>query len=115
MFIQAEIYSNQIELAWSYILDYENDCNPFNERRESIQKWRKYAVIDVEETKWIIEKAREIMNLGVKSKDALHVSCAVASKCDYFLTTDKRLISKLKNFEEITVINPLNFISLKEE
>jgi predicted nucleic acid-binding protein len=55
------------------------------------------------------------MDLGVKSKDALHVACAVASKCDYFLTTDKRLINKLKNFEEIVVINPLDFISLKEE
>lgn len=115
LFIQAEIYSNQIELAWSYILDYENDCNPFDERRESIKKWRKYAVVDTEETKWIIDKAREIINLGVKSKDALHVACAVASKCDYFLTTDKRLINKLKNFEEIVVINPLDFISLKEE
>lgn len=115
LFIQAEIYSKQIDLVWSYILDYENDCNPFDERRDSIKRWKKYAVVDIEETKWIIDRAEDIMALGVKSKDALHVACAVASKCDYFLTTDKRLINMLKNFEEIVVINPLNFISLKEE
>ena len=51
------------------------------------------------------------MNLGVKSKDALHVACAVDAKCDYFLTTDDRILKKLKNFEDIAVINPLSFIS----
>ncbi|MCX6584691.1 MAG: PIN domain-containing protein [Candidatus Aminicenantes bacterium] len=115
LYIQAAIYSNEIELAWSYILDYENYCNPFEERKNSIKKWRDLATTDIEESGWIIQQAQVIMNLGVKSKDALHVACAIASKCDYFLTTDERLIKKLKNFQEIVVINPLQFISLKEE
>lgn len=115
LFIQSKISNNQIELAWSYILDYENDSNPFEERRESIKRWKKTAVVDIEETEWIIEKARDLVNRGVKSKDALHVACAVASRCNYFLTTDIELIKKLKNFEEIVVINPLSYISLMEE
>jgi len=115
LFIQAKISTNQIQLAWSYILDYENECNPFEERRDSIKKWKKYAVIDIEETAGIIDKANAIMNFGVKSKDSLHVSCAVSSKCDYFLTTDDRLINSLKRFQEIAVVNPLSFISIMEE
>ncbi|MCK4765053.1 MAG: PIN domain protein [Candidatus Aminicenantes bacterium] len=115
LFVQARIAEHQIHLVWSYILDYENDFNPFKERRDSIRKWKKYAVVDIEETGWIIKKARTITNLGVKSKDSLHVACAVASKCDYFLTTDVRLINKLKNFQELAVINPLSFISILEE
>ncbi|HLP45480.1 MAG TPA: hypothetical protein VK186_22750 [Candidatus Deferrimicrobium sp.] len=115
LFIQSGIYSNEIELAWSYILDYENECNPFEERKNSIKKWKDLAVTDIEETEWIINKARFIMELGIKSKDALHVACAIALKCNYFLTTDELLIKKLENFQEIAVINPLHFISLKEE
>ena len=81
----------------------------------SKHEWKKYAVIDIEETVGIIEKARMIMNLGVKSKDALHVACSIAARCDYFLTTDIRLINKTRDLEEIAVMNPLSFISIKEE
>ena len=42
LFIQTKIYANQIELVWSYILDYENNFNPFEERRDSIKKWKKH-------------------------------------------------------------------------
>ena len=115
IFIQAKISNKKIHLAWSYIMDYENDANPFAERKDSVKKWKKYAVVDIEETGAIIEKARALVQLGVKSKDALHVACAVAAKCDYFLTTDERVIRKLKDFAEIGVINPLSFISLLEE
>jgi predicted nucleic acid-binding protein len=115
IFIQTKISNNKIQLAWSYILDYENDVNPFEERKDSVKKWKKYAVVDIEETESIIEKGKTVVNLGVKSKDALHVACAIAAKCDYFLTTDDRVIKKLKNFKEIAVINPLFFISLMEE
>lgn len=112
IFIQAKITNHEIQLAWSYILDYENDANPFEERKDSTKKWKKYAVVDIEETESFLRRARNILNLGVKSKDALHVACAVDAKCDYFLTTDDRIIKKLKNLEEIAVINPLSFISL---
>ena len=36
MFIQAKILAGEIELAWSYILDFENSANPFPERRWSM-------------------------------------------------------------------------------
>lgn len=41
--IQEEIRSGNIQLAWSYILDYENSKNPFQEKKEQIVIWRKYA------------------------------------------------------------------------
>jgi predicted nucleic acid-binding protein len=115
LFIQAKISNKQIELVWSYVLDYENDFNPFEVRKDSIKKWKNYAVVDIEEAGGIIEKAKTLMNSGIKSKDALHVACSIAAKCDYFLTTDTRLINKLRDLEEIAVINPLSFISLREE
>jgi hypothetical protein len=47
LFIQAKILAGEIELAWSYILDFENSANPFPERRWSITQWKAMAVVDV--------------------------------------------------------------------
>ncbi|MFU8789904.1 MAG: hypothetical protein ACNA7G_12815 [Methylobacter sp.] len=35
--IQESIRSELYELVWSYVLDYENEQNPFRERREQIR------------------------------------------------------------------------------
>lgn len=40
LFIQSMVQAGTIELAWSYILDFENDANPFEERRIAIEKWK---------------------------------------------------------------------------
>lgn len=45
------------------------------------------------------------MSLGVKSKNALHVSCAIEGKAEYFITTDDKLINKLNGFQQISVVN----------
>jgi len=47
LFIQAKILAGEIELAWSYILDFENKANPFPERRWSIAQWKAMAAVDV--------------------------------------------------------------------
>ena len=50
---------------------------------------------------------------GIKMKDAYHVACAVYSFCDYFLTTDDRLLKYYTN--EIQMLNPIDFIRRLEE
>ena len=42
--IQEEIRSGTFQLIWSYILDYENNKNPFIERKQRIKKWKSYAM-----------------------------------------------------------------------
>jgi len=49
---------------------------------------------------------------GIKEKDALHVACAIHASCDYFLTTDDRLL-KYKT-DKIKFANPVQFISEME-
>lgn len=115
LFIQEKILLKKIRLAWSYILDYENQANPFDERKNIIEKWKKYAVIDIEKTVGIIDNAILIQKLGIKSKDALHVACAIESTCDYFLSTDDFLLDKLEGFDKVKAINPLQFITILEE
>ena len=112
LFVQKEILNGTFELVWSYMLDYENFYNPYDNRKVAIEKWKKVAKIDIEPTDDILKKAVEIMKIGIKNKDALHLSCAIEAKSDFFLTTDKKLLNK--NLTEIKIINPIDFIKILE-
>ena len=70
--------------------------------------WKKIAVIDCEANALIAEIAEKVQQVGLKSKDALHVASAIFTGCEYFITTDARVINK--NIEGLTVINPIDFI-----
>jgi len=47
--IQEEVRVGRFKLIWSYILDYENSKNPYEDRKLRIKGWRKYAVTDIQE------------------------------------------------------------------
>ena len=108
LFVQKEILLGKFDLVWSYILDYENSVNPYDDRKTAIAGWRNAAVADVGVTSEIVSSANHIVLKGVKRKDALHLACAITTGCQYFLTTDKKLLNKF--FDEIIVINPLDFV-----
>jgi predicted nucleic acid-binding protein len=112
LFIQKEILQGTFELAWSYILDYENSVNPYEDRQKVIEQWRSIAKFDMDASDEIVELGKKIMRKSIKKKDALHIACAIKANCDYFLTTDKKLLHTA--FDEITVINPLDFIKILE-
>ena len=38
LFIQERIKQGKVDLVWSYILDIENDQNPFEEKRSAIKR-----------------------------------------------------------------------------
>jgi predicted nucleic acid-binding protein len=112
--IQERILNGEIELAWSYILDFENAANPFEERRAAIRSWRRRSAIDVSETPTVLEHARALNALGLHSKDALHVACAVEAGCDYFLTTDDLLLKRLAKYTGIKAVDPTAFVRSTE-
>ena len=115
LYIQEKIRQQEIELVWSYILDVENEQNPFEERKKAIEKWKSVAVLDVEETQKLIATANFLVKKGITSKDALHVASAIEGKANYFLTTDDKLIKKLSDIGEIQVINPVDMIGIIDE
>lgn len=112
--IQNRILNKEIILVWSYILDYENQKNPFQDRKEAISIWKEIANEDVNDLLEDIKISHELTNQGIKPLDALHIGCAIRSKCDYFITTDDRILKKnIKNLA-IKIINPVEFIILEE-
>jgi hypothetical protein len=111
-YIQEQIKSGALDIVWSYIMDYENSFNPFEGRRISIEKWQQYAKENVNASDEIVEQAENLMLLGIKKKDALHITCALHAKCRYFLTTDLKLLNK--NVNGISIINPMDFLKIQE-
>ena len=105
--IQSLILDNKIELVWSFILEYENDQNPFVERRKRIEEWQDYAIVDCDLTNEISLKSNELMKLDLREKDSFHVACAIISNADYFITTDVKILNK--GINEIKIINPVDF------
>lgn len=108
--IQEMIREKMVGLAWSYILDFENELNPFEPRRMLIRQWKEYAEADTDETSEIVERSQTFVQIGLRAKDALHVSCAIALGCDYFLTTDDQLIKKAAGIAEVRVTDPITFV-----
>ena len=108
--IQEAVRSGDLELAWSCILDFENENNPFLDRRESIREWRRYAKTDCVENLTVKSMAESLRQKGLRKIDALHVACAIHSGCDSFITTDDGILNKSETINDITIDDPIGFI-----
>ena len=108
--IQGDIQDGNFELVWSYILEAENMANPFEERKKAIGGWKQHSSIIIKENATILDKAEKLNQIGLRSKDALHLSCAMSASCKYFLTTDDKILNKNKLIAELTLTDPIGFI-----
>ena len=115
LYVQDKIKSKGIELIWSYILEIENSHNPHDERRVAIQKWKNLSTIKIVENSRILANANQLLEFGIKPKDALHVASAVEGKADYFLTTDDKLLSGINRSNIIKVLNPVDYIKVRDK
>jgi hypothetical protein len=106
--IQEQIRSGEIELCWSFVLDYENAANPFEDIRNWIAAWKKLAVVDCALSNEISERAAKLMSLGLRQMDSSHIACAIHLNADIFLTTYKKILNKL--ITGIAVMNPIDFL-----
>jgi predicted nucleic acid-binding protein len=112
LFIQARIYAGEIELVWSYILEYENSLNKDVQKKNAILKWKNISVKDINETENIISMTEEIMRTGIHLKDAIHIAAAIESGAEYFITVDKRVLRYTD--ERIVICDPIRFIRVWE-
>ena len=110
IYIQEKIKDGKLELIWSYILEYENSVNPFLVGKLAIVRWKNIARIHIIENETVLLLAKRIKALGLKSKDALHIACGIYGKADFFITTDKKILKILKDYDEINIINPVDFV-----
>lgn len=109
--LQQKIKDAECELIWSSILDFECSNNPFEEHRIAIINWRDLAgaLTLIDET--ILAQAQYLKTCGIGHYDALHVACAVAAKADIFVTTDDRLLKRIKISGSIVAMLPQDAIA----
>ena len=111
LYVQELIKNGKVNLITSYMLQYENSENPYEMRRIAIARFMAAyhaGFVGAEREPELSEMIQEIMNSGIKYKDAVHVACAIYAKCEFFLTTDVRLLKYQS--EKITMLNPIEFV-----
>ena len=113
--IQELIKDGKYELAASYMLIYENSRNRVETKKDAIKSFLEdntVIYISHERSSEAEEIAKEIQKTGVKSADSIHTACAILAGCDYFITTDDRLLKYAD--ERIKIVDPTQFIRLTE-
>jgi len=104
--LQQKIKDAECDLVWSAALDFECSNNPYEEHRHAIQQWRTLAVLVVMADHSVVSVARKLSEHGVGHYDALHVASAMEGKADLFITTDDRLIKKMREAGGLPVMLP---------
>ena len=112
MFIQSLIKYKSVTLYYSFMTLVEMEENPIQYSKDYILNF-----IETNATGFIGKKrlseietlAGEIVRTGIKQKDATHLACAMVAKCDYFITTDKRVLKYAT--DKMQVVNPIKFVS----
>ena len=112
--IQESVRNQLITLVWSDMLDYENSANPDEVIRAEIAGWRDLASHMVIQTEEIRKTAKNLNSLGFGRKDSLHISCAIYSKSDYFVTVDKGILRKQDLVDKVRIIGTIEMIQILE-
>jgi len=100
--------------AWkmviSDVVEFEIHAIPDFERQEKVQFMTSRAGERIKINDAIKECAKDLLRIGFKAYDALHLACAQDFSCDIFLTTDDKLIKlarKNRKVIGVRVDNPV--------
>jgi predicted nucleic acid-binding protein len=110
-----------LELAWSFMLDYENSLNPQEDRKEWAELLSRLCIHRIVPSPRILALARRLIKSAkIKPRDALHVACAETGGCDYFVTCDDDLVRAVQTRRRtpklrVVATNPVEFIRREGE
>jgi predicted nucleic acid-binding protein len=104
--------AGQAELLSSEALLYEGEQSSLPVRKEhtlAVLAKAKSVVALTEKERF---RAAEIMEIGMKPLDALHIALAESGNADYFCTCDDKLIRNAKKVEglAVKVLNPVDLV-----
>jgi len=109
--ILQRIKNGDFSLLWSFMIDYENSLNPYNNIRSEIGMASSIANETITPDESILAIARNFEAKGIKSRDALHLACALKGEAEYFLTCDDKLIKRASELGiNLNIMNPLRFV-----
>ena len=109
--ILQRIKNGDFKLIWSFMIDYENSLNPYDDVRLEIEMASSLADEIISPDDSVISIAKELEAKGMKSRDALHLACALKGGSEYFLTCDDKLIKKAVAVGiNLKLMNPARFV-----
>lgn len=109
--VLQRIKEGEFSLLWSFMIDYENSLNPYNEVRQEIEVASSLANEKIVPDDFIVAKARQFEAIGIRPRDAIHLACALKGEAEFFLTCDNKLIKKASELGiSLKIMNPLKFI-----
>jgi len=102
----------QVELLSSEALLYEGEQSPLSVRKEHASAVLAKATNVLNVTDKEKFRAAEIMKVGVKPLDALHIALAESGNADYFCTCDDKLLRNAKKVKNLAVkvVNPVDLV-----
>ena len=99
-------------VASSFLLD-ENDKKSDTIAKNNILKYinsNMWEFVEGQNNEDLWSLAKSIEDDGIKSMDAAHLASAIITKCNYFITTDDRILKY--NTNRIKIIDPVRFITI---
>mgnify|MGYP001607506087 CR=1 FL=1 len=109
--ILQKIKNKELSLLWSFMVDYENSLNPYDDVRQEIEMAASLAFESITPDEPVLNVAKEFESKGIKPRDSMHLACALKGKAEYFLTCDDKLSKKASALNiGIRILNPLRFI-----
>lgn len=113
--ILQRIKNGDFILLWSFMLDYENSLNPFEDVRMEIEMASSLAKEIVVTNEPILATSQGFESNGIKPRDAIHLACAIKGKAGYFITCDDKIIKKAPGMEiSLKIMNPVRFVDEME-
>lgn len=91
------------------MIEFENDKNPFAERRLWVNSCLKLFKENIMLNTAIRKRGKEMERQRIKPVDALHLACAESGKADYFMTCDDKIVKHYQS-QAVTALNPVEFI-----
>jgi predicted nucleic acid-binding protein len=108
--ILQRIKKGDYRLFWSFMIDFENSRNPYQDNRLEISMMSSIAAYFIGPNKEIRERGKHFEKSGIKPRDALHLACAVHAGADFFITCDDKLAKRAKLMQiPLQVYNPIDF------
>lgn len=104
------------QFVWigSDALDLEVHAIPIATKRMRVLEMMRHSSASVKVDQMMLDRAHRLIELGLGAMDAVHLSCAEATHCAVFLTTDDRLL-KVAGRPDLAlcvpVVNPLAWLS----
>jgi len=96
-------------------LEYENSLTSNPDRRRRVKSYLSLAKEFVKLSEFSIKRAGEIINLGFKDMDALHIAMAEEGRAHYFVTCDDGIIDLAEKNKEKLKVNVCSILEFLEE